>query len=52
VIWDKLPNDLGADLSAAQQAEFDRCGAEYKIDPTAALTEYEFNERMRIAHGK
>jgi putative addiction module component (TIGR02574 family) len=39
VIWDKLPNDLGTDLSAAQQAELDRRWDEYKRDPSAALTE-------------
>ena len=52
VIWDKLPNDIGTDLSAAQQAELDRRWAEYKKDPSAALTEEEFKERMRIARGK
>jgi len=52
LIWDKLPNDLGTDLSAAQQAELDRRWDEYKRDPSAALTEEEFKERIRIARGK
>lgn len=52
VIWDTLPNDLGTDLSAARQAELDRRWAEYKKDPSTALTEAEFKERMRIARGK
>ena len=52
VIWDKLPNDLGTDLSAAQHAELDQRWDEYKRDPSAALTEEEFKERIRIARGK
>jgi len=52
VIWDKLPNDLGTDLSEAQQAELDRRWDDYKRDPSGALTEEEFKERMRIAGGK
>jgi len=52
VIWDELPNDLGTGLSAAQQAELDRRWDEYKRDPSAALTEEEFKERIRIARGK
>jgi putative addiction module component (TIGR02574 family) len=52
IIWDKLPNDLGTDLSVAQQAELDRRWADYKKDPSTALTEEEFKERMQIARGK
>ncbi len=52
VIWDKLPNDLGTDLSAAQQAELDRRWAEHKKDPSSALTVEEFKERMRTSRGK
>ena len=52
VIWDKLPNDLGTDLSAAQHAELDQRWDEYKRDPSAALTEEEFKDRMRIARRK
>ena len=52
VIWDKLPNDLGTNLSTAQQAELDRRWADYKKDPSAAVTEEEFRERMRLERGK
>ena len=52
VIWDKLPNELGTDLSAAQKAELDRRWADYKKDPSTALTEEEFKDRMRVARGK
>jgi putative addiction module component (TIGR02574 family) len=52
VIWDKLPNELGTDLSAAQKAELDRRWGDYKKDPSTALTEEEFKDRMRVARGK
>ena len=52
VIWDKLPNELGTDLSAAQKAELDRRWADYENDPSTALTEEEFKDRMRVARGK
>jgi putative addiction module component (TIGR02574 family) len=52
VIWDKLPNELGTDLSAAQKAELDRRWADYRKDPSTALTEEEFKDRMRVARGK
>jgi putative addiction module component (TIGR02574 family) len=52
VIWDKLPGDLGTDLSVSQQAELDRRWDEYKRDPSVALTEEEFKERIRTARGK
>ncbi len=51
-IWDRLPKDAGTELSAAQQAELDRRWAEYKADPSSALTEEEFRERIRIALGR
>jgi putative addiction module component (TIGR02574 family) len=51
VIWDRLPKDLGTEISAAQQAQLDRRWAEYKADPSSALTEDEFRERIRIARG-
>jgi len=51
-IWDRLPKDVGTELSAAQQAELDRRWAEYKADPSTALTEDEFRERIRIARGR
>jgi putative addiction module component (TIGR02574 family) len=51
-IWDRLPKDFGADLSAAQQAELDRRWDAFAKDPTTALTEAEFRERMRAARGK
>ena len=51
-IWDQLPKDVGTELSAAQQAELDRRWAEYKADPSSALTEDEFRERIRIARGQ
>ncbi|MCU0707581.1 MAG: hypothetical protein MUF23_04760 [Pirellula sp.] len=37
MIWDKLPNDLGTDLFASQQAELDQRWAESKKDPSAAF---------------
>ena len=51
-IWDRLPRDVGTELSAAQQLELDRRWAEYKADPSTALTEDEFRERIRIARGR
>jgi len=51
-IWDQLPKDVGTGLSMAQQAELDRRWVEYKLDPSRALTETEFRERIRIARGK
>ena len=51
-IWDRLPKDVGTELSETQQAELDRRWAEYKADPSIALTEDEFRERIRIARGQ
>lgn len=52
VIWDTLPSGLGTDLSAAQQAELDRRWAEYKKDPSTALTEAEFSRELRVGFGR
>jgi putative addiction module component (TIGR02574 family) len=52
VIWDRLPKDAGTELSASQQAELDRRWAKYKADPSTALSEDEFRERIRIARGR
>ena len=51
-IWDRLPKDVGTELSVAQQAELDRRWAEYKADPSLALTEDEFRDRIRVARGR
>lgn len=51
-IWDRLPKDVGTELSVAKQAELDRRWAEYKAVPSTALTEAEFKERIRIARGR
>ena len=51
-IWDRLPKNVGTELSAANQAELDRRWAEYKADPSTALTEDEFKERIRISRGR
>ena len=52
VIWDRLPDDFGIDLSPPQQAELDRRWTEYKKDPSSALSLEEFRERIRVARGK
>jgi putative addiction module component (TIGR02574 family) len=52
VIWDRLPDDFGTDLSPAQQEELDRRWTEYKKNPSSALNLEEFRERMRVARGK
>jgi len=46
-IWDQLPKEVGTELSVAQQAELERRSSEYKADPSSALTEDEFKERIR-----
>ncbi|MFO0943643.1 MAG: addiction module protein [Pirellulales bacterium] len=51
-IWDRLPKDVGTELSSAQQAELDRRWAEFKKDPTKALTEEEFRDRIRLARDR
>ena len=50
-IWDRMPEGVGTELYAAQQAELDRRGADYKADPSVALTEDEFRDRVRGARG-
>jgi putative addiction module component (TIGR02574 family) len=47
-IWDRLPEGVRTELSAAQQAELDRRWADYKADPSSASTEDEFREHIRI----
>ena len=51
-IWDQLPAQVGTELSADQRAELDRRWAEYKANPSSALTEDEFRDRIRIARGR
>ncbi|CAD73905.1 hypothetical protein RB4642 [Rhodopirellula baltica SH 1] len=51
-IWDRLPDGVGTDLTESQRAELDRRWAEYKADPTTALSEEEFRERIRIARSR
>ncbi len=51
-IWDRLHRDTGPEVSAAQQAELDRRWAEYQANPSSAVNEDEFRERIRIARGR
>jgi len=51
-IWDRLADGVGTELSDSQRAELDRRWAEYKADPSTALTEEEFRERIRVARGR
>ncbi len=51
-IWDRLADGIGTELSDSQRAELDRRWAEYKADPTTALSEEEFRERIRVARGR
>jgi putative addiction module component (TIGR02574 family) len=51
-IWDRLAGRVGTELSDSQRAELDRRWAEYKADPSTALTEDEFRERIRAARGR
>lgn len=51
-IWDRLPKDVGIELTPGQQAELDRRWAEYKHDPSTALTEKEFRERVKMARDR
>ena len=51
-IWDRLPPGIGTEPSSVQQAELDRRWNAYQADPSSALTEDEFRERMRIARGR
>lgn len=51
-IWDRLADGVGTELSDPQRAELDRRWAEYKADPSTALSEEEFRERIRVARGR
>ena len=51
-IWDRLADGTGTELSDSQRAELDRRWAEYKADPSTALSEEEFRERIRVARGR
>ena len=50
-IWDRLADGVGTGLSDSQRAELDRRWSEYKADPSTALSEEEFRERIRVARG-
>jgi len=45
-IWDRLADGAGTELSDSKRAELDRRWAEYEADPSTALTEEEFQERV------
>jgi len=51
-IWDRLADGVGNELSDSQLAELDCRWAEYKANPSTALTEEEFRERIRVARGR
>lgn len=51
-IWDQLADGVGTELSDSQRAELDRRWAEYKANPSTALSEDEFRERIRVARGR
>ncbi|KAA1257068.1 putative addiction module component [Rubripirellula obstinata] len=51
-IWDRLPDGVGTELTESQRAELDRRWAEYKADPSTALSEEEFRERIRVARSQ
>ena len=51
-IWDRLPKNVGTDLSSAQREELDRRWSEYKADPSTALTEEEFRKRVSTARDR
>ncbi len=51
-IWDRLPKDVGTQLTLAQRLELDRRWSEYKNDPSTALTEEEFRERIKTARDR
>lgn len=48
-IWDRLPSDVGTELSSAQRDELNRRWDEYKDDPTSVLSEDDFREQIRLA---
>ena len=51
-IWDQLADGIGTELSDSQRAVLDRRWADYKADPTTAISEEEFRERIRVARGR
>jgi len=51
-IWDRLPEGVGTELTDLQRAELDRRWAKYKANPSTALSEEEFRERIRVARGR
>ena len=51
-IWNRLPMDAGTELTPAQQAELDRRWAEYRNDPSTALSERQFRDRIKMAREK
>lgn len=51
-IWDRLPEGVGTELTESQRAELDLRWAEYRADPSTALSEEEFRERIRVARGR
>lgn len=51
-IWGRLADGVGTELSDSQRAELDRRWSEYKADPSTALSEEEFRERIRVARGR
>ena len=51
-IWDRLADGIGTELSDSQHAELDRRWAKYKSDPTTAVSEEEFRERIHVARGR
>ena len=50
-IWDRLPAGVGTELTDSQRAELDRRWAEYVANPSTALSEEEFRERIRLVRG-
>ena len=52
VIWDRLADGIGTKLNDSQRTELDRRWAEYKSDPTTAVSEEELRERIRVARGR
>lgn len=50
-IWDRLPPEVGTNLSDQQRRELDRRWASYQSDPSSALTEQEFRKQIRDARG-
>ena len=51
-IWDGLPDAFGTMLTDSQRKELDKRWAEYKSDPTSALTEDQFRARVREVRGR